>query len=124
MWTDSWIGTPYRELGRGPEYDCLGLFVALQRARCGREIFDPACTTQEAVKAHLADRQRHLWRAVDVAREGDALLFKVAGEPVHLGFALNNKMMLHTEKATGAVIEDFRSSKWGTRLEGIYRYAG
>ena len=56
MWTDDWIGIPYQERGRGPEYDCLGLFVALQRDRHGRAIFDPACSMKSAALQRLADR--------------------------------------------------------------------
>ena len=42
MWTDAWIGIPYQDLGRGPDaYDCLGLFLAVQRVRHNRVIFYP-----------------------------------------------------------------------------------
>ncbi|MEN9059995.1 hypothetical protein [Ponticoccus litoralis] len=76
MWTDDWIGLPYAERGRGPEaFDCLGLWLALQRARFGREIPDPDCTMQAALKRSVVDGLRPQFDRVDAAEEGDALLF-------------------------------------------------
>lgn len=37
---DALLGRPYRERGRGPEYDCFGLFLELA-GRCGVELVDP-----------------------------------------------------------------------------------
>ncbi len=124
MWSDEWIGLPYRELGRGPkEYDCLGLFLALQRHRHGRDVFDPLCTMTAAARMRLADQVRPQWRRVARPVEGAALLFQVKGMELHVGYALGGRFMLHASGEAGqSVIEDFRSSNWGTRLEGIYVY--
>jgi cell wall-associated NlpC family hydrolase len=124
MWTDDWIGIPYRERGRGPEeYDCLGLFLALQRVRHGRELFDPHCTMTRAARVRLADQFRPDWRHVERAEEGAAVLFHVKGMALHVGYALDARRMLHASGEAGqSVIEDFTSTAWGTRLEGIYLY--
>lgn len=124
MWSDDWVGLPYAELGRGPEeYDCLGLFLTLQRVRHGRELFDPLCTMTEAVRMGLADRNRPQWRKVQQAVEGAALLFKVKGHALHMGYALDARRMLHASGEVGeTVIEDFTGSAWRARLEGIYVY--
>ena len=125
MWTDDYIGIPYQELGRGPDtYDCLGLFVALQRERHGRVIFDPLCLASVAARRKLAASAKHAWTPERVASEGDALLFEVRGMPLHVGYALDGRLMLHTSQDTGeVVIEDFKSPAWGDRLEGVYSYA-
>lgn len=124
MWSDSWVGLPYRELGRGPEaFDCLGLFLALQRVRHGRVLFDPLCSMTEAARVRLADRVRPEWRKVQVAEEGAALLFRVRGLELHVGYALNNRQMLHACGDVGeSVIEDFQTGAMSRRLEGIYFY--
>lgn len=126
MWTDDWIGIPYQELGRGPDgYDCLGLFLTLQRIRHGRHIFDPMCLASVAARQKLAQAAKSDWTPVSVASEGDALLFEVRGMPLHVGYALDGRLMLHTSKDTGeVVIEDYRAPVWGDRLEGVYAYAG
>lgn len=126
MWTDDWIGIPYQKLGRGPEsYDCLGLFIVLQRARHGREIYDPLCDVGEAARRQIADQEKSLWREVSDIWEGDALLFKVRSFALHIGYAVGGSVMLHTsEESCGSVLENFRTSRWGDNLEGVYRYAG
>lgn len=124
MWSDRWVGLPYRKLGRGPEaFDCLGLFLALQRVRHGRALFDPLCSMTEAARARLADQVRPDWRKVQVAEEGAALLFRVRGLELHVGYALNKRQMLHACGDVGeSVIEDFQTGAMSRRLEGIYVY--
>ncbi len=126
MWTDDWVGLPYRELGRGPEsYDCLGLFVALQRARHGRTVFDPMCTVQTAMRKGFAAHEKPNWRRVNVGHPGCAILFKVRGLELHIAYGLDDQRMLHTGQDTGeSLIETYRTAGWGDRMEGIYAYAG
>ena len=126
MWTDAWIGIPYQDLGRGPDvYDCLGLFLALQHVRHDRVIFDPLCSVQKAARQKLVDRVRPHWRAVSAASEGSAVLFRVRGLALHVGYALDGRRMLHTSRDTGeTVLEDFTALHWGDRREGLYDYRG
>ena len=123
MWTDDWLGLPYAELGRGPAYDCLGLFLTLQRVRLGRCLPDPGVTMLSAVRERTAEALRPRFRRVAQAREGDALMFRVAGRLLHVGYALDNHDMLHIETdGIGSAIERWRAIRWASRLEGIYRY--
>ena len=120
MWTDDWIGLGYRINGRGPrKYDCLGLFLALHKARFNRAIPDPSSNEESVVRPVLSP----FFQSVQIAREGDAILCLAAGQ-LHIGFALNQNDMLHVHKdLVGACIEDFTSPRWARRLIGIYRYA-
>lgn len=124
MWTDDWVGLPHEPLGRGPDaYDCLGLFLALQRERHGRALFDPLCRIDEAARARLSNRYRPEWQRVGAAVEGAAVLFLVRGQALHVGYALGPNLMLHSSGEAGqSIVEDFTSSAWGARLEGIYVY--
>lgn len=124
MWVNDWIGLPYADLGRGPEaFDCLGLFLALQRVRFGREIPDPACSVEQAVRRGVVEARRSDVIRVAQAQEGDALLFYAHGRPLHLGFALNNQDMLHIDSIAGSRVERWRAAAWLGKLEGIYRFA-
>jgi cell wall-associated NlpC family hydrolase len=123
MDTTKWVGLAYAELGRGPEaFDCLGLFLALQRDFMGRDLPDPYCLMSEARGASLIDAERPRWVESGVADFGDAVLFR-AGRAWHIGFALDAHRMLHIEDDIGSRIELFGTTRWGTRLEGIYRFA-
>lgn len=122
MWADKWVGLPHAPLGRGPAYDCLGLFLALQRERFGRELPDPACTMLQAARDKTADQMRPLFQRVASAKEGDALLFRVRGQALHVGYALGGRDMLHMYyPEDGSLIECWTGTGWLGRLEGIYR---
>lgn len=122
MWTRDWIGLPHAPLGRGPAYDCLGLFLALHKARFGRDLPDPRCTMLQAARERTADQMRPLFRAVAEAQEGDALLFRVGGRLLHVGYALDGRDMLHMHHPEdGSLIECWTGTRWRGRLEGIYR---
>jgi probable lipoprotein NlpC len=126
MWTDEWVGIPYAKLGRGPDgFDCLGLFVTLQKLRHGRAVFDPLCTVGQAARHAIADREKLNWTRVACAEEGDALLFRVKGLQLHIAYALPSGRMLHSSADLGeSALECVGSSLWAPRLEGIYRHAG
>lgn len=126
MWTDRYIGIPYVEGGRSMAgFDCLGLFITLYKDRFNVALPDPRCSPVEAVRGRIFDREKLKWHPVKSAQEGDALVFRCAGRPLHVGFALNTKVMLHTEaSAHSSCIERFQAPRWAGRLEGIYRFAG
>lgn len=125
QWASEWVGIPHAKLGRGPDsFDCLGLFLALQKARFGRVLPDPRCTMLQAAREKTADQMRPLFRRVEKAEEGDALLFRVKGQLLHVGYALDGRDMIHTGSDTGdSRIERWNGTIWLGRLEGIYRFA-
>lgn len=119
-WTDRWLGIPYVPLGRGAEgYDCLGLFMAVQKVEFGLwlnyGLVEIGAAEGDAVARHIGE-----WRRVETARPGDAVLMR-RGAGWHVGVALDDTRMLHAE-APASVIDTYRSSKWGRRLDGIYRF--
>ena len=126
QWAEHWIGLPYEEGGRGPGYDCLGFFLALQKERFGRKLPDPACTMTQAIrrKAFETAEGSGQWKPIDksLVKEGDALLFRVSGFVLHVGYALNSVDMLHCEKFASEII-NWHGVLWASRLQGCYRYA-
>ncbi|ETX26846.1 NlpC/P60 family protein [Roseivivax isoporae] len=123
MWSDAWIGLPYATRGRGPDvYDCLGLYLALNAARLGRVLPDPGCDQRAAVRNRVVAVERIRYRPVETAEEGDAILFRAAGRPLHVAYAIDDRDMLHIGQDTGvSVLERWRASRWLCRLEGIFR---
>lgn len=126
-WTTPWLGKRYVREGRGPEaYDCLGFFMAVQRAEFGRAVdYGLVAEGPEEVVArqvHFADGED--WQEISEARLGCALLFR-RGRGFHIGVALDDQRVLHcANEQQGSVIEPFRTRKWGGRLDGIYEWAG
>ena len=125
MWSDDWVGIPYEDQGRAREgFDCYGLFIALQAARRGLTLPDHRWSKIRAFRGGVEASEPD-WKRVETAIEGDAALFLTRGHPVHVGYCLDNRMMLHTEaKATMSMVENFRCTRWAARLHGIFRYVG
>lgn len=122
-WIIDWLALPYQERGRGPAYDCLGLFLALQKARQGLVMPDPACTVAEAIRRGVVDDHRPTWRRVEVPQEGDALLFRIGGRVAHVAYAVSAQDMLHThETSRQSTLDRIRGATWAPLLEGAYRY--
>ena len=59
---------------------------------------------------------------LDRARPYDLLLFNVAGQPIHIGMALDNRFMLHSLQGHNSCVENFRKNKWSIRTVGAYRW--
>jgi len=122
VWSDKWLGLPYAELGRGPAYDCLGLFLAVQREEFGRDLLDPLCHPRDGFA--LTDDHRVLWERAPKASAGCAVLFRWPAW-WHIGVAINDRLMLHIETDLGgSQVVDFSHRRFGHRLEGIYSYVG
>ena len=126
-WAEGYVGCAYEPLGRGPRtFDCLGLFLALQRKRHGRRLPDPGVTMTEAVRENTAQSYREMFREIDRTdvEEGDALLFRHRGHALHVGYALNGRDMLHASMDSfGVAIDRWTASLWLSKLVGAYRYA-
>lgn len=55
----------------------------------------------------------------------DAVVFNVAGNPVHVGVAINQYFFMHImEGYTSVRTEKFASMNWKKRIEGVFRYSG
>lgn len=124
-WSDDWIGIPYEELGRGPNsYDCLGLVLAIYRSRFGVDLPDPECSLTEAVRKQTANSMRPLFQRTDDPKEGDLAIFHVRSQLLHVGFVLDRRDMIHTASDKAAsLIECWNGTRYGGKLEGVYRYA-
>lgn len=124
-WTEDWVGIPHVKRGRSKDgCDCLGLFILVSRARRGVEIPDPYCSMTRAIRSDVAGQSKWLYDAVTEPREGDAVLIRARGHPVHVGYCIDAHTMLHSEDGAGSVVEPFIGTKWKHRVMGIYRYAG
>jgi cell wall-associated NlpC family hydrolase len=60
----------------------------------------------------------------DVAMEGDIIMLRVQGQPIHIGVCISRDKMIHTTIQTGCITERFTNRTWLSRIEGIYRHKG
>ena len=118
------VGLSCADGGRGPAFDCLGLFLHVQRCAFGRELPDPSVLPREWGHDAAGDMLQGSAREVPVSeiRAGDALLFRISKSLLHVATAIGGGDMLHTENSVGSVIEKLSAPKWQARLIGVYRF--
>jgi len=109
--------------------DCWGLIVVLNKELRNIDIPDypsivlSGLDTCEKTSGELKKQlgSQNLFHEVNTPEYGDAVLINVMGNPLHIGFVLDDSMMLHTGRKHGVVTENFRGMKWKSKIAGIYR---
>lgn len=119
---DHLIGLPYAEGGRGPSWDCVGLFLRLQREVFGRHLPDPLCVRDGAASDPRVMAARKAWRAVPVPMAGDAALYGSGGDGLHVACVVDAMHILHVEGPRGSVLERIDSPRRIARLQGYFRH--
>ncbi len=126
-WLVPFIGIPYVSKGCSLHgCDCWGLYRLLTEERTGDILPDYHYTDADdvdsvtgALKAIEVE-----WQRLEQPEAGAGLLFKIKGEPVHIGYCIDpiRKTMLHSLKGHNSAIESYDTGKWNRRLEGAYRW--
>lgn len=124
-----YVGVPFVDHGRDPlGWDCWGLYrfvgaeVGLGDNPSYAEAYDRAdgagtARVAAAIEAHLGK-----WQRLPSPVAGSAVLFRRFGQAFHVGFALNNREMLHVtrELTGGTAIEPFDTIIWSRLLDGAF----
>lgn len=128
-WWDSYVGLPFKLDGRDRSgVDCYGLICLIYEEQLGIELnpfsgifVDESPKTMLEV-AQIMNKDRDNWLNPSSIREFDMLQLRTGRHAFHVGIALNNKVMLHVEKGSDAVIENLKSPLWVNRVEWVYRH--
>lgn len=120
-----YIGIPYRTGARGPDaVDCAGLVMQFYRHELGIElpaIFYGEEISREGMAAIADDGLRSgQWIKIDQPSVGDVLVFRMFGQPTHVGVYIGGDDFLHSVEGKDSCIE--RVSSWGSRLIGVLRW--
>jgi len=139
-WAASYVGIPFQTGGATRAgCDCWGLAIMAYREVFGIDLLSYAAeydslncrVLAQVVAGHLPVSP---WRQVPTAEMaiGDGLLFRVVGQPVHVGLFVGDGRFLHApaprdEGRTDGIescIDRLESPRWARRLLGVYRYGG
>ena len=111
-------------------WDCWGMLCVFHRDVLGVTLpsyvddYQDAGESPESRKGlrDLIATNLGAWRRVDEPEPGDGVLLNIGGRPIHVGLAIGDGLMLHTERKINTVIERLASPMWARRIEGFYRY--
>lgn len=114
------IDVQFLEQGRGwSGWDCWGMVVMFHQEVLGIKL--PGYTTGHS-DTWTGQGHPPKWDMVTHPEPGDVVQLRIAGRPVHVGIAIGDGLMLHSDPIAGTVIERMSSPKWARRVEGFYRH--
>lgn len=133
-WVANYIGIPFAGRGRNRKgVDCYGLVYLVAREQFGAELprYDedyPTALDRAEVGALVSGEITSRWKEIDRGDEriGDVTLFRMVGEPCHVGIVVEpvGHLMLHCPRGANTCLERYHSTKWSRRIEGFFRYVG
>lgn len=124
---NQYIGIPFAECGRGPQYDCWGLIWLMYREVLGISIpsYDSRYFSIKDVNVvNLFNDEIKKWVNVSTPRMGDVALIDINKQPRHVGFVVNpeTKEMIHILRGCQSIMESWTIKLWRNRVAGFYRY--
>lgn len=130
MWSNDYIRIPFKDHGRSREgADCWGLACIIFAEKLGIEL--PSLTgyadTKDKVRiSDIIKAESATWDFFEPGEEKayDIAVFRMLGEPMHVGVVVEPGLMIHCERGSGVYpTYYYKEHQWDRRLEGFFRYA-
>lgn len=129
FWLQDYIGIEFEERGRFKKVDCWGLFRRVYCERFG--VLLPSFTDYESTKeieqiAKIVKGNEDEGGFTEIPFEkrgfADLILFRIQGQPVHVGLIVNHYLMLHIEKGKNSCLEKYKTARWKPRIYKVFRH--
>ena len=127
MWSNNYIGIPFKEKGRDRSgADCWGLVRLIYKEQYNIDLPSfvneyPSVDDRDRIHELIA-QYKEAWNPVTGPSEGSVVLFRILGSETHIGVALNEQEFVHVREGSDSVIERFDSAVWKNRLIGHFKY--
>lgn len=129
MWTDNYIGIPFRPDGRDRDgCDCYGLvcLVYKEMFNINLPLFKGVyCedTTENLVRvARTMAAARNKWKRVDTPKPFDGIMLRTGEYTWHVGVVVDKRRFLHVQRGTESIVDEYTGIEWKDRIDGFYRY--
>lgn len=129
LWAGRYIGLPFQDHGRDRSgLDCWGLARLVLAEQFGHAVPSFRCdyAHSRAVDeiSGLITRETPRWENIiqGAEQQGDVIVLRLFGKPLHVGIVLGDAHMLHIEAGINSAIERYDGARWKNRIFGFYRY--
>lgn len=126
MWSNKYIGIPYKEKGRDLDgTDCWGLVRLVYEREYNIVLpsFSGEYIQQDVERIQdLLSQYKEGWQHIDQPVEGCVVIFRVLGTESHIGIAVSDTHFLHSREGQDSAIESFNSPQWNKRIVGYFKY--
>lgn len=127
MWSNNYIGIPFKYKGRTKEgLDCWGLTRLIYQNEYNISLPTLSDNYEDADIERISDliaQYKEGWESVDSPSEGDVVLFRVMGSVSHIGVAVSETHFIHAREGYDSAIESFDSPYWKRRISGYFKYS-
>jgi cell wall-associated NlpC family hydrolase len=125
----NYIGLPFHSGGRDKKgLDCWGLIRLVYKEQFDIDlpIYDGLDGEKSEAReiATCINEHKSEWLEVEPGKEkeGDIIILRINGWPMHIGFVVTKGSMLHIMKGMNAVLEKYTSPKWEKRIFAFVRH--
>lgn len=105
--------------------DCYGIayLYAKENGISLPEYPEKLCGSSNEIKSSISEELENFYKITPgKERALDLILFKILGEPVHIGIVVSPGIMLHSFQGNGfSSVESYRSILWVNRIDSIWR---
>ena len=126
MWSNKYVGIPYKERGRDLNgIDCWGLLRLVYSEQFNINLPSFAAEYTEIDTLRIQDliaQHKEGWTQLDKPEEGCGILFRIVGTESHVGIAISSTHFLHAREGQLSTIESFDSHVWKNRIIGYFKY--
>ena len=131
MWTDKYIGIPFKKNGNDlTGLDCWRLVVKVYEnelniklpERAG--VYPDTSDDSQREVCRQINEEKEKWQIVTTPKPFDVVLLRMGKWIIHCGIIVNKSQMMHTSEGINVSIESYTGMDWKNRVEGYYRYAG
>lgn len=129
-WAADYLKLPFLAHGRDRAgVDCYGLVRLIFQEQRGivlpsyTEGYDTLEETEKIVALCRGEIARR-WSPVPLVDAAifDVIVFRIQGEPMHVGMVMDGSYFLHTMKGIHSVLERWQSIAWRNRIVEVVRY--
>ena len=126
MWSNNYIGIPFKYKGRTEDgLDCWGLARLIYKNEYGITLpsFSSDYEDNDVNRIEeLIAQYKEGWEPIDSPSEGTAVLFRIMGHESHIGVAVSSTHFIHAREGYDSAIESFESPYWKRRIVGHFKY--
>ena len=126
MWSNKYIGIPYKQKGRDFDgIDCWGLVRLIYKEEYNVQLpsFVNDYTEDDTIRIQdLVAQYKEGWEQLDEPQEGCVVLFRILGTESHIGVAISSTQFIHAREKYTSAVESFDSTAWKNRVIGYFKY--
>ena len=110
-WALDYLGKPWVRAGRGPDaFDCVGLFMEIQKKIYGRDVSDLSFINLNSAKsiarAFWESPEAQKWQPTNLPKAGDGVAMYLHSIPNHVGVVMDDLHVIHAYEGQGVIRSD------------------